>query len=159
MEKLVRQLDGFIGWLQGALESTGDWTPPEAHLDALKLYLDTHLAFKLNVDSHKALKESIVEDGTALLAIMPAQQSGLRDILRMVSGQWEQLRLQIRRQHAWMLRALRLIRARLLLPAEGPPPDRPQAEPPSGLQDTRRDALREMAAKLGDLRDISPAGR
>uniref|UniRef100_A0A3Q2Z8M1 A-kinase anchoring protein 6 n=1 Tax=Hippocampus comes TaxID=109280 RepID=A0A3Q2Z8M1_HIPCM len=96
MEKLVRQLDGFIGWLQGALESTGDWTPPEAHLDALKLYLDTHL-----VSPHART------------------HARLRDILRMVSGQWEQLRLQIRRQHAWMLRALRLIRARLLLPAEG----------------------------------------
>lgn len=33
-------------------------------------------AFKLNVDSRGALKDSIVEDGTALLAIMPGQQSG-----------------------------------------------------------------------------------
>ncbi|XP_051942677.1 LOW QUALITY PROTEIN: A-kinase anchor protein 6 [Hippocampus zosterae] len=161
LEKLVGQLDGFIGWLQGALESTGDWTPPEANLDALKLYLDTHLAFKLNVERHNALKESIVEDATALLAMVPAhaQQSGLRDILRMVSGQWEQLRLQIRRQHAWMLRALRLIRARLLLPAEGPPPERPQAEPPSSLWDACQDALQEMAAELGGLRDLSPADR
>lgn len=34
----------------------------------------------------------------------------------------------------------------------------PQVEPPSGLRDARRDALREMAAKLGGPHDISPAG-
>lgn len=39
---------------------------------------------------------------------------GLKDILRMVSNQWDQLQQQIRRQHSWMLRALRCIQSRLL---------------------------------------------
>lgn len=39
---------------------------------------------------------------------------GLKDILHMVSSQWDQLQRQIRRQHSWMLRALRCIQARLL---------------------------------------------
>ncbi|XP_057714783.1 A-kinase anchor protein 6 isoform X1 [Corythoichthys intestinalis] len=166
MEKFVQQLDGFINWMTAALASTRDWTPPAAHLDALKRYLDTHLTFKLNVDSHCALKESIMEDGTALLATIPAQQSGLRDILEMVSNQWEQLHLQIRRQHAWMLHALRLIRTRLLLhagqsqqPGETSPPDRLQAELLSGRRDAQRVALQQMAAKLSSLQYTSNANK
>ncbi|XP_061633103.1 A-kinase anchor protein 6 isoform X6 [Phyllopteryx taeniolatus] len=155
MAEFVQQLDGFIGWMQGALESTRAWTPPPtARLDALHDFLDTHLTFKLNVDSRGALKESIMEDGTALLAIIPAHQSGLRDILEMVSGQWEQLQLQIRRQHAWMLRALRLVRTRLLPHAgQSRLPDRPQAELPSGRHDAQR------AHKLKSLQYASAANR
>ncbi|XP_061675651.1 A-kinase anchor protein 6 isoform X4 [Syngnathoides biaculeatus] len=140
MEVFVRQLDGFIVWLQGALESTRAWTPPpRGCLDALHDFLDTHLTFKLDVDSRRALKEAILEDGTALLAVVPAHRSGLRDILEMVSGQWEQLQLQIRRQHAWILRALRLVRTRLLPHAgQSRSPDRPQAELPSGRHEARR---------------------
>uniref|UniRef100_A0A3B5L1Q6 Uncharacterized protein n=1 Tax=Xiphophorus couchianus TaxID=32473 RepID=A0A3B5L1Q6_9TELE len=38
----------------------------------------------------------------------------LKDILLMVGSQWDQLQWQIRRQHGWMLRALRCIQTRLL---------------------------------------------
>ncbi|XP_077587062.1 A-kinase anchor protein 6 isoform X2 [Stigmatopora nigra] len=166
MEEFVQQLDGFINWMTEALASTRDWTPPAVRLDALKRYLDTHLTFKLNVDSHCALKDSIMEDGTALLATIPAQQSGLRDILEMVSNQWEQLHIQIRRQHAWMLHALRLIRTRLLLqasqsqqPGEMSPPNQLQTEPLSSRRDTQRTALQQMAAKLSSLQYTSTASK
>ncbi|KAI3367782.1 hypothetical protein L3Q82_026215 [Scortum barcoo] len=227
IECFVQQLDGFILWLQEALDSTENWTQPRQELDSLRVYLDTHLAFavrssavpvphrdaagqdalddggvgcslsplrhhrlpqspqevqplmslldqlgdvecpgevitdvdaqeleaadklhlrvsdhqrdhrylltpvkaaledtfKLNVDSHVALKESIMEEGRALLSVITSHQSvypyvsrpaGLKDILHMVSSQWDQLQRQIRRQHGWMLRALRCIQARLL---------------------------------------------
>ncbi|GLD47542.1 A-kinase anchor protein 6 [Lates japonicus] len=114
IECFVQQLDGFISWLQEALDSTENWTQPRQELDSLRVYLDTHLSFKLNVDSHSALKESIMEEGKALLTIITSHQSGLKDILHMVSSQWDQLQRQIRRQHGWMLRALRCIQARLL---------------------------------------------
>ncbi|CAB1435109.1 unnamed protein product [Pleuronectes platessa] len=110
----VQQLDGFISWLQGALDSTENWTQPRQELDSLGVYLDTHLSFKMDVESHSVLKESVVEEGRALLAVITSHQSGLKDILLMVSSQWDQLQRQIRRQHGWMLRALRCIQARLL---------------------------------------------
>lgn len=44
--------------------------------------------------------------------------AGLKDILHMVSSQWDQLQRQIRRQHGWMLRAVRCIQARLLYSAQ-----------------------------------------
>ncbi|XP_061843674.1 A-kinase anchor protein 6-like [Nerophis lumbriciformis] len=123
IETFVQQLDHFISWLQGALLSTHNWTQPRQDLDRLTVYLDTHLTFKLNVDSHGALKDRIMEDGTALLDTIPAHQSGLREILHMVSSQWEQLQLQIRRQHGWMLQAVRGVRTRLLQPDQsGEPP-------------------------------------
>ncbi|XP_049918156.1 A-kinase anchor protein 6 [Epinephelus moara] len=114
IECFVQQLDGFISWLQEALDSTENWTQPRQDLDSLRVYLDTHLSFKLNVDSHSALKESVMEEGRALLTVITSHQSGLKDILHMVSSQWDQLQRQIRRQHGWMLRALRCIQARLL---------------------------------------------
>lgn len=39
----VRQLDGFILWLQEALDSTENWTQPRQEVDSLRVYLDTHL--------------------------------------------------------------------------------------------------------------------
>ncbi|XP_061890626.1 A-kinase anchor protein 6 isoform X2 [Entelurus aequoreus] len=162
IEKFVQQLDHFISWLQGALLSTDNWTQPRQDLDRLTVYLDTHLTFKLNVDSHGALKDRIMEDGTALLATIPAHQSGLREILDMVSSQWEQLQLQIRRQHGWMLHAVRGVRTRLLQPdqsGETPgeltanrqapfPTDQLQAELMSSRRDVQKAALDQMAAKL-----------
>ncbi|XP_041827319.1 A-kinase anchor protein 6 [Melanotaenia boesemani] len=114
IECFVQKLDGFISWLQEALDSTENWTQPRQDLDSLRVYLDTHLRFKLNVDSHCTLKERIMEEGKALLSVITSSQSGLKDILHMVSSQWDQLQRQIRRQHGWMLRALRCIQARLL---------------------------------------------
>ncbi|KAM6912835.1 A-kinase anchor protein 6 [Xenentodon cancila] len=114
IECFVQKLDGFIWWLQEALDSAENWTQPRQDLDSLRVYLDTHLSFKLSVESHSTLKESIMEEGKALFSIITSHQSGLKDILDMVSSQWDQLQRQIRRQHGWMLRALRCIQVRLL---------------------------------------------
>ncbi|XP_014859402.1 PREDICTED: A-kinase anchor protein 6 isoform X2 [Poecilia mexicana] len=114
MECFVQKLDGFISWLQEALDSTENWTQPRQDLDSLRVYLDTHLTFKLNVDSQHALKESILAEGKALLSVITSHQLALKDILHMVGSQWDQLQWQIRRQHGWMLRALRCIQTRLL---------------------------------------------
>lgn len=39
----VSKLDEFIHWLNEAMETTENWTPPKAETDSLKLYLETHL--------------------------------------------------------------------------------------------------------------------
>ncbi|XP_041668648.1 A-kinase anchor protein 6 isoform X2 [Cheilinus undulatus] len=176
IECFVQQLDGFILWLQEALDSTENWTQPRQELDSLRVYLDTHLSFKLNVDSHSALKESIMEEGRALLAVITSHQSGLKEILHMVSSQWDQLQRQIRRQHGWMLRALRCIQARLLYTSQSYetfhvlgdpsanrqapcPADTLQAELMSSQCEAQRAALEQMAIKLRSLQYPSPANR
>ncbi|KAF7646335.1 hypothetical protein LDENG_00189270 [Lucifuga dentata] len=131
----VQQLDGFISWLQEALDSTENWTQPKQELDSLRAYLDTHLSFKLNVDSHGALKESIMEDGRVLLSVITSHKSaGLKDILLMVSSQWDQLQRQIRRQHGWMLHALRCIQARLFHAGQSHEPAPTSGDPPANQQ-------------------------
>ncbi|XP_030574968.1 A-kinase anchor protein 6 [Archocentrus centrarchus] len=176
IEYFVRQLDGFISWLQEALDSTENWMQPRQDLDSLRVYLDTHLSFKLNVDSHTALKESIMEEGKALLSIITFQQSGLKDILHMVSSQWDQLQRQIRRQHSWMLRALRCIQARLLYTNQLHEPFMASGElsanwlpscPADGLKveqissqcEAQRIALEQMAIKLSSLHYPSSTNR
>ncbi|KAM8736217.1 A-kinase anchor protein 6 isoform 2-T3 [Acanthopagrus schlegelii] len=176
MECFVQQLDGFISWLQEALDSTENWTQPRQELESLRVYLDTHLSFKLNVDGHSALKESVMEEGKALLLVITSHQSGLKDILHMVSSQWDQLQRQIRRQHGWMLRALRCIQARLLytsqshehFTAQGEPSANRQAACPSDSLkaelfssqcEAQRAALEQMAIKLRSLQYPSPASR
>uniref|UniRef100_A0A668RAQ9 A kinase (PRKA) anchor protein 6 n=1 Tax=Oreochromis aureus TaxID=47969 RepID=A0A668RAQ9_OREAU len=155
IEYFVQQLDGFISWLQEALDSTENWIQPRQDLDSLRVYLDTHLSFKLNVDSRAALKESIMEEGKALLTIITFHQSGLKDILHMVSSQWDQLQRQIRRQHSWMLRALRCIQARLLytnqLHEPFTAPGDPSAEQTTSQCEAQRMALEQMAIKLSSL--------
>uniref|UniRef100_A0A3Q3EIQ2 A-kinase anchoring protein 6 n=1 Tax=Labrus bergylta TaxID=56723 RepID=A0A3Q3EIQ2_9LABR len=160
IECFVQQLDGFISWLQEALDSTENWTQPRQELDSLRVYLDTHLSFKLNVDSHSALKESIMEEGRALLAVITSHQSGLKEILHMVSSQWDQLQRQIRRQHGWMLRALRCIQARLLYTSHSYEPFHAFGDPSANRQcETQRAALEQMAIKLSNLQYPSPASR
>ncbi|CAJ1074839.1 A-kinase anchor protein 6 isoform X1 [Xyrichtys novacula] len=176
IECFVQQLDGFISWLQEALDSTENWTQPRQDLDSLRVYLDTHLSFKLNVDSRSALKESIMEEGRALLTVITSHQSGLKEILHMVSSQWDQLQRQIRRQHGWMLRALRCIQARLLYSSQSfeafhalgdpstnrqalCPADALQAELVSSQCEVQRAALEQMAIKLSSLQYPSPASR
>ncbi|XP_067334928.1 A-kinase anchor protein 6 isoform X2 [Channa argus] len=176
IECFVQQLDGFILWLQEALDSTENWTQPRQDLDSLRVYLDTHLSFKLNVDSRSALKESIMEEGRALLTIITSHQSGLKDILHMVSSQWDQLQRQIRRQHGWMLRAVRCIQARLLYTSQshelftalGESSANQQAcyatdglktEMISGQCETQRAALEQMAIKLSSLHYPSSTSR
>ncbi|XP_040915868.1 A-kinase anchor protein 6 [Toxotes jaculatrix] len=176
IECFVQQLDGFISWLQEALDSTENWTQPRQELDSLRVYLDTHLSFKLNVDSHSALKESIMEEGRSLLTVITSHQSGLKDILHMVSSQWDQLQRQIRRQHGWMLRALRCIQARLLYTGQSHelftasvdlsacrqapcPTDGLKAELISSQCEAQRAALEQMAVKLSSLRYPSPTSR
>ncbi|XP_028251766.1 A-kinase anchor protein 6-like [Parambassis ranga] len=122
IECFVQQLDGFISWLQEALDSTENWTQPRQDLDSLRAYLDTHLSFKLNVDSRSTLKENIMEEGKELLTVITSHQSALKDILHMVSSQWDQLQRQIRRQHGWMLRALRCVQARLFYTSQSHEP-------------------------------------
>ncbi|XP_067312064.1 A-kinase anchor protein 6 isoform X2 [Pseudorasbora parva] len=114
IEGFVSKLDEFICWLRDALETTDNWTPPRANIDSLKLYLETHLSFKLNVDSHSALKDSLLEEGRQLLELITSHKSGLRDILHMISHQWQELQRQIRRQHNWMLRTLDAIKTHIL---------------------------------------------
>ncbi|KAK2826798.1 hypothetical protein Q5P01_021012 [Channa striata] len=176
IECFVHQLDGFILWLQEALDSTENWTQPRQDLDSLRVYLDTHLSFKLNVDGHSALKESVMEEGRALLAVIPSHQSGLKDILHMVSSQWDQLQRQIRRQHGWMLRTVRCIQARLLYTSQSHELFTPlgdsstnqqarcstdglKAEVVSGPCETQRAALEQMAVKLSSLHYPSSTSR
>ncbi|KAM9777552.1 A-kinase anchor protein 6-like [Neosynchiropus ocellatus] len=113
IERFVFRLDAFIRWLQESLDRTENWTPPRQDVDSLRIYLDTHLSFKMSVDSRAELKERIMEEGRELLTIIP-HQTGVTDILLMVTSQWGQLQRQIRRQHGWMLRTLRCIQTHLL---------------------------------------------
>uniref|UniRef100_A0A8C7XP94 A kinase (PRKA) anchor protein 6 n=1 Tax=Oryzias sinensis TaxID=183150 RepID=A0A8C7XP94_9TELE len=161
IEGFVQKLDGFISWLQEALGSTENWTQPRQDLDSLKVYLDTHLSFKLSVDGHSALKLSIMEEGRALLGVLTSHHSALKDILHMVSGQWDQLQRQIRRQHGWMIRTLRCIQARLfytnqsqelLMPLWDYSANRRRSGSAEGQEfNVQRDALERMAIKLSSL--------
>ncbi|XP_067224350.1 A-kinase anchor protein 6 isoform X1 [Chanodichthys erythropterus] len=156
IEGFVSKLDEFICWLRDALETTDNWTPPRADIDSLKLYLETHLSFKLNVDSHSALKDSLLEEGRQLLELITSHKSGLRDILHMISHQWQELQRQIRRQHNWMLRTLDAIKTHILS-SERDEEEREtrshhgspkQVEVQQSYREAQKDVLDQMRVKL-----------
>ncbi|XP_071221607.1 A-kinase anchor protein 6-like [Salvelinus alpinus] len=156
IEGFVSKLDEFICWLREALETTENWTPPKAEMDSLKLYLETHLSFKLNVDSHCSLKDCVLEEGRQLLEVIISHKSGLRDMLQMTVHQWQELQRQIRRQHSWMLRTLDAIKAHILATeAEASqkaettgPLASPKVELLQSHHEAQRDALDELSLKL-----------
>ncbi|KAI4889198.1 hypothetical protein NFI96_012964 [Prochilodus magdalenae] len=162
IEGFVSKLDEFICWLREALESTENWTPPKADTDSLRLYLETHLcyseSFKLNVDSHSALKDSVLEEGRQLLELITSHKSGsLQDMLQMIAHQWQELQRQIRRQHSWMLRTLDSIKAHILAGDRASDPEdqenpSPHANPKAQVQrchaEAQRDIVDQMSVKL-----------
>uniref|UniRef100_A0A4W5MX67 A kinase (PRKA) anchor protein 6 n=1 Tax=Hucho hucho TaxID=62062 RepID=A0A4W5MX67_9TELE len=153
IEGFVSKLDEFICWLREALETTENWTPPKAEMDSLKLYLETHLSFKLNVDSHCSLKDCVLEEGRQLLEVIISHKSGLRDMLQMTVHQWQELQRQIRRQHSWMLRTLDAIKAHILATeaeaSQEAETTGPLASPKVNChREAQRDALDQLSLKL-----------
>ncbi|XP_067848272.1 A-kinase anchor protein 6 [Heptranchias perlo] len=152
IEGFVNKLDELIRWLFEAMETTENWTPPKADTNSLKLYLETHLSFKLNVDSHCALKDAVVEEGQHLLELIQSHKSGLKDMLQIIASQWQELQRQIKRQHSWILRALDIIKAEILatdVTADGlEGPGSPKEEIQLIKLETRRDAVEQMSLKL-----------
>ncbi|KAI6068450.1 A-kinase anchor protein 6 isoform X1 [Aix galericulata] len=149
----VSKLDEFIHWLNEAMETTENWTPPKAETDSLKLYLETHLSFKLNVDSHCALKEAVVEEGRQLLELIVSHKSeGLKDMLQMIASQWKELQRQIKRQHSWILRALDIIKAEILATDVSAENEEGTGSPKAEVQlcylEAQRDAVEQMSLKL-----------
>ncbi|NWU09979.1 AKAP6 protein, partial [Cephalopterus ornatus] len=152
IEGFVSKLDEFIHWLNEAMETTENWTPPKAETDSLKLYLETHLSFKLNVDSHSALKEAVVEEGRQLLELIVSHKSGLKDMLQMIASQWKELQKQIKRQHSWILRALDIIKAEILATDVSAENEEGTGSPKAEVQlcylEAQRDAVEQMSLKL-----------
>uniref|UniRef100_A0A8C6RDJ2 A-kinase anchor protein 6 n=1 Tax=Nannospalax galili TaxID=1026970 RepID=A0A8C6RDJ2_NANGA len=152
IEGFVNKLDEFIQWLKEAMVTTENWTPPKAETDSLKLYLETHLSFKLNVDSHCALKEAVEEEGHQLLQLIASHKAGLKDTLKMVASQWQALQRQIKQQHSWILRALDTIKAEILatdVPVEEEEgTGSPKAETQLCYLEAQRDAVEQMSLKL-----------
>ncbi|XP_069494566.1 A-kinase anchor protein 6 [Ambystoma mexicanum] len=152
IEGFVGQLDEFIRWLQDAMETTENWMPPKAETDRLKLYLETHLSFKLNVESHRTLKETVTEEGRQLLELMVSHKSGLKDMLQMIGGQWKELQRQIKRQHSWILHALDAIKAEILATDVSAEDTVVQGSPEAEVQlcslEAKRDAVDQMSLKL-----------
>ncbi|XP_049753540.1 A-kinase anchor protein 6 isoform X2 [Elephas maximus indicus] len=152
IEGFVNKLDEFIQWLNEAMETTENWTPPRAETDSLKLYLETHLSFKLNVDSHCALKEAVEEEGHQLLELLASHKAGLKDMLRMIASQWKELQRQIKRQHSWILRALDTIKAEILATEVSVDDEEGTGSPKAEVQlcylEAQRDAVEQMSLKL-----------
>ncbi|NXJ74148.1 AKAP6 protein, partial [Trogon melanurus] len=153
IEGFVSKLDEFICWLNEAMETTENWTPPKAETDSLKLYLETHLSFKLNVDSHCALKEAVIEEGRQLLELIVSHKSeGLKDMLQMIASQWKELQRQIKRQHSWILRALDIIKAEILATDVSAENEEGTGSPKAEVQlcylEAQRDAVEQMSLKL-----------
>ncbi|XP_030070409.1 A-kinase anchor protein 6 [Microcaecilia unicolor] len=152
IEGFVNKLDKFIHWLKEAMETSENWTPPKAETDSLKLYLETHLSFKLNVDSHCALKEAVVEEGRQLLELIISHKSGLKDMLPMIVSQWKELQRQIKRQHSWILRALDIIKAEILASDVSVEDEAGTGSPKADAQlcylEAKRDAVEQMSLKL-----------
>ncbi|XP_051579386.1 A-kinase anchor protein 6-like isoform X1 [Myxocyprinus asiaticus] len=154
IEGFVSKLDEFICWLRDALETTENWTPPRADIDSLKLYLETHLSFKLNVDSHSTLKDCLLEEGQTLLELITSHKSGMRDMLHMITHQWQELQRQIRRQHSWMLRTLDALKIYILSSERDEEQkthshhDSPKVEIQQSYREAQKDVLDQMRVKL-----------
>ncbi|KAL1790128.1 A-kinase anchor protein 6 isoform X1 [Sigmodon hispidus] len=152
IEAFVNKLEEFIQWLNEAMETTENWTPPKAETDSLRLYLETHLSFKLNVDSHCALKEAVEEEGHQLLELIASHKAGLKDMLKMIASQWKELQRQIKRQHSWILRALDTIKAEILATDVSVEDEAGTASPKAEVQlcylEAQRDAVEQMSLKL-----------
>uniref|UniRef100_A0A7N4PQS2 A-kinase anchoring protein 6 n=1 Tax=Sarcophilus harrisii TaxID=9305 RepID=A0A7N4PQS2_SARHA len=122
------------------------------HQDNYETIWEKIESFKLNVDSHCALKEAVVEEGQQLLELIVSHKSGLKDMLQMIASQWKELQRQIKRQHSWILRALDIIKAEILATDVSAEEEEGTGSPKAEVQlcylEAQRDAVEQMSLKL-----------
>ncbi|NXF49877.1 AKAP6 protein, partial [Oceanites oceanicus] len=146
IEGFVSKLDEFIHWLNEAMETTENWTPPKAETDSLKLYLETHLV-------GQDYTMITIKEGRQLLELIVSHKSeGLKDMLQMIASQWKELQRQIKRQHSWILRALDIIKAEILATDVSAESEEGTGSPKAEVQlcylEAQRDAVEQMSLKL-----------
>ncbi|KAG8449624.1 hypothetical protein GDO86_016312 [Hymenochirus boettgeri] len=145
IQGFVSKLGRFINWLQDAMEATENWTPPQPETEALQLYLHTHLNFKQSVDGHCDLKDAVMDEGHRLMEVLVSHRPGFQEMLQMITAQWKELQMQIRRQHGWILSALDTIKTEVLQPEEE---NESQLNGSPSSLEAQREAVSRMSLQL-----------
>ncbi|XP_071962153.1 uncharacterized protein [Antedon mediterranea] len=100
-----QQLDELTNWLSDVTKQLDCWKKPSDDVFSLRVQLEKHLAFALQIETHQQEKERIITSSKLFLNTAPLQPY-LNETIRYIEIQWKGLKKQLAKQHKLIEEAL-----------------------------------------------------
>ncbi|XP_071507537.1 uncharacterized protein [Diadema antillarum] len=139
-EVFTTELDSVTSWLTEAVQFTDCWKAPSHSIPSIRVQLERHLAFSLEVQTHKNQTERIVFQGQDIADQSPNVARSLGPRLESVVAQWNQLERSLDIQSRQIQEALSVVETSISTGLQGNSDDL--------LVEETRDAIEFMRMKL-----------
>ncbi|XP_070578020.1 uncharacterized protein [Ptychodera flava] len=91
----INDVDQLSEWLNDIVGQAESWKPATGDVNSLRVHLERHLAFAIEIETHQAAKDRVVTQGQEFKSSLPQTSQYLEKTLAVIESQWEQLQNQI----------------------------------------------------------------
>ncbi|CAH1261382.1 AKAP6 [Branchiostoma lanceolatum] len=133
-------------FLENMTEQAASFQTPGEDLVGLQVFLEKHLAFKMQIDTNAVLRSAVVKEGRHLAGSLGTQRAALEAVLHTIEQRWAQLVRAVHQQHCAISLALESFRMDLTAP-RGEGADGEDLKEAVAME-TAQDAMEEMSLKL-----------
>eukprot|EP00058_Branchiostoma_floridae_P018984 XP_002604473.1 hypothetical protein BRAFLDRAFT_79226 [Branchiostoma floridae] len=145
-EAFAEDLKTLAEFLENMTEQAASFQTPGDDLVSLQVFLEKHLAFKMQMDTQAVLRSAVVKEGHHLAGSLSTQGPALEAVLHTIEQRWAQLVRTLTRQHCAISLALESFRMDLAAP-RGDGTDGEDLREAVAME-TAQDAMEEMSLKL-----------
>ncbi|XP_033104737.1 uncharacterized protein LOC117107228 [Anneissia japonica] len=100
-----KQLDELTNWLSDTVKQLDSWKMPSDNVFSLRVQLEKHLAFALQIETHQQEKEKVITSSKHFSGFTPLQPY-LNQTINYIEMQWKGLKKQLQKQHKQIEEAL-----------------------------------------------------
>ncbi|XP_006817459.1 uncharacterized protein LOC102804129 [Saccoglossus kowalevskii] len=108
-QNFANDVDRLSQWLTDISQQADGWRQPKGDVNSLRVHLERHLAFAIEIETHQTLKDSVVADGRGFIVSLPQCSKSLNEKLSVIEKQWETLQGQINVQYQQIENALKAL--------------------------------------------------
>ncbi|XP_078590288.1 uncharacterized protein LOC144870289 isoform X1 [Branchiostoma floridae x Branchiostoma japonicum] len=145
-EAFAEDLKTLAEFLENMTEQAASFQTPGEDLVSLQVFLEKHLAFKMQMDTQAVLRSAVVKEGHHLAGSLSTQGPALEAVLHTIEQRWAQLVRTLTRQHCAISLALESFRMDLAAPRADGTDGEDLRE--AVAMETAQDAMEEMSLKL-----------
>ncbi|XP_066279185.1 uncharacterized protein [Branchiostoma lanceolatum] len=145
-EAFSEDLQILSEFLENMTEQAASFQTPGEDLVGLQVFLEKHLAFKMQIDTNAVLRSAVVKEGRYLAGSLGTQRAALEAVLHTIEQRWAQLVRDVHQQHCAISLALESFRMDLTAP-RGEGADGEDLKEAVAME-TAQDAMEEMSLKL-----------
>ncbi|XP_078672720.1 uncharacterized protein LOC144911996 isoform X1 [Branchiostoma floridae x Branchiostoma belcheri] len=145
-EAFAEDLKMLGEFLENMTEQAAAFQTPGEDLVSLQVFLEKHLAFKMQIDTNAVLRSAVVKEGHHLAGSLHTQRPALEAVLHTIEERWAQLVRAVNQQHRAISLALESFRMDLTAPRGDGANGEDLKE--AVAMETAQDAMEEMSLKL-----------